>query len=200
MINIIKSPAKSYFSQKQWNGLKNLIHKRDGKLCKCCQKHATDLLEEWSVTDESITLEGLSSACNECANKNRMQDYPFSFKKIIIPQRAWVESKFPASDTIKKIQAECDILKKEIQLQVENLAKNFSYEEQKQINNKVQLWFDIVFIEEDLENSLNKKCEFYAKISTLLEKRETIYINYDNANQFVHLINKEYDLFLLENI
>ena len=64
----------------------------------------------------------------------------------------------------------------------------------------MNLWFNIVFIEENLEISLSKKREFYAKISTLLDERKVIYINYKSADEFVDLINKEYDLLLLEKI
>lgn len=196
----MKSLGKSHFSQAQWDNLKALIHKRDGNTCVHCQKQATDLSESWIVSDSSFTLNKLNSSCSECANKCRLDHYPFSFKKVVIPQQEWIESKFPVSRDIRRIQTECIALKSEIQKQIEQLAKKLSKEYKKKINDNVNLWFNIAFIEEDLEISLIKKREFYAKISTLLDERKVIYINYKSADEFVDLINKEYDLLLLEKI
>ena len=165
-----------------------------------CQKQATDLSESWIVSDSSFTLNKINSSCSECANKFRLEHYPFSFKRIVIPQQEWIESKFPISSDIRRIQAECIALKIEIQKQIEQLAKKLSKEYKKKINDSVNLWFNIAFIEENLEISLIKKREFYAKISTLLDERKVIYINYKSADEFVDLINKEYDLLLLEKI
>ena len=181
----MKSLGKSHFSQAQWDNLKALIHKRDGNTCVHCQKQATDLSESWIVSDSSFTLNKINSSCSECANKFRLEHYPFSF---------------PISSDIRRIQAECIALKIEIQKQIEQLAKKLSKEYKKKINDSVNLWFNIAFIEENLEISLIKKREFYAKISTLLDERKVIYINYKNADEFVDLINKEYDLLLLEKI
>ena len=196
----MKSLGKNHLSQAQGDNLKALIHKRDSNTCVHCQKQATDLSESWIVSDSSFTLNKINSSCSECANKFRLEHYPFSFKRIVIPQQEWIESKFPISSDIRRIQTECIVLKIEIQKQIEQLAKKLSKEYKKKINDSVNLWFNIAFIEENLEISLIKKREFYAKISTLLDERKVIYINYKSADEFVDLINKEYDLLLLEKI
>lgn len=78
----MKSLGKSHFSQAQWDNLKALIHKRDGNTCVHCQKQATDLSESWIVSDSSFTLNKLNSSCSECANKCRLDHYPFHSKEL----------------------------------------------------------------------------------------------------------------------
>ena len=103
-------------------------------------------------------------------------------------------------ESIKLLQRDCAILQRDIQNQIEILAANFSNDYKRKINENVRLWFNIIFVEDNLEASLAKKREFYAKISTLLECKKVIYTSYSNADQFVDLINKEYDLLLLGKI